>query len=467
MKLPLKRGGAALIFVIIFLIITAAAAAFIFYPSKFELERPLGFQVLDDGNILVTDGGGLLWEDKNSKVFIINRAGKVLWKYDSGLRFAHSAIKLKNSNILIPDTNNDRLVEVSPAGNTVWTSAQWSGGTGLLSVGSKIDYPNHVIEMGNGHFLLSDRFNSAVVETDRNGQVYRSYKGASKQHAPRELENGNIIIADSDNNRVIEVDKKGGIVWQFSRGLNWPRFARRLENNNTIISDSYGNRIIEVDYAGNTLFEYGKGILSMPYQAEQLPGGNILIADAQHSRLIEINRNKKIVWKYSTMNSLRRWLMMPLKLKNGGAELAGNDKMPKYWRRCDLIAPEGNKWERDTANAAEGRASFKLTSTEGPGKNKWWGQAIKTTGGGKAYFSCKIKTAGVKEGAGVSLNFVDRKGGILGGVNSKTFSADTEWTGIDIITPVPKGTVIVGISLSLIGEGTAWWDDVKYGKSLK
>src|SRR6056297_3186279 len=90
----------------------AAAVISLFFLLKqpdFHFQRALGFQILGSGNILVTDGGGYDWTNTGSKVFIINRKGEVLWKYEKGINFAHSAVKLKNKNILIPHTNNDRI----------------------------------------------------------------------------------------------------------------------------------------------------------------------------------------------------------------------------------------------------------------------------------------------------------------------------------------------------------------------
>ncbi|MCX7023351.1 MAG: hypothetical protein NT080_01875 [Spirochaetes bacterium] len=439
-----------------------ASLFFLWWFDDFEFQRALGFQVLPDGRILVTDGGGADFSDTGSKVFIIDRSGRVTWKAKTRLRFAHSAVMLSNGHVLVPDTNADRLVELDGAGKVAWTSQSWGGGTGLLSDGTKLDYPNHATELPNGHFLVSGRYNDLVFETDREGTVFWAFRGAKRQHAPRRLPDGNTLIADSDGNRIIEIDNSGAIVWSYSEGLNWPRFAQRLPDGNTLIADSDNDRILEVTPTGDVVFEYGRGVLSKPYQVEELPGGTILIADAQHGRLVEIDRTKKVVWTYRRRNLLKRWLSMPGILVNGGAEAVNGTGVPSDWVACDLLAPDAGVWTGDTVIKRSGHSSFSIRGNEGEGLNRFWGQYIKANAGETIVLRAYIKTESVAQGAGLSVNFVDRTGGIQGGVNSVAVSGDSDWKETVIIAPVPEGAAVIGVTLSLIGPGSAWWDDVTF-----
>lgn len=447
----------------LFLIAAVAGAAAAFYacvPAGFEFQRALGFQVLGDGTILVTDGGGADFSDTGSKVFVIDRKGRRLWRDSAGLRFAHSAVRLSNGNVLVPDTNADRLVELGPSGTPVWSSAEWGNGTGLLSDGTRLDYPNHAVELSGGRWLVSGRYNDRVFETDRSGTVYWSFGGTRKQHAPRRLANGNTLIADSDGNRIIEVDPDGQVVWQYAEGLAWPRFAQRLANGDTLITDSNHHRVLQVTSEGQVVFEYGQGVLATPYQAEELPGGTIMIADAQHGRLLEIDREKRIVWRYERKSPFRRWLAMPTRLENGGAE-DGTSGKPDSWIVCDLLGPDDAEWLRDEDARCEGSASFSIRAGSGQGLNRWWGQYVGTLKSGTVTLRARVRTRGVLQGAGISVTFVDARGGILGGANSGAVSGDTDWRELVIIAPSPRETAVLGVSLSLIGPGQAWWDDVR------
>lgn len=452
---------------VLFLALSVAALA-LYLPGSdgFFFQRALGFQVLPDGDFLVTDGGGADWSDRGSKVFIIDAGGRLRWLHEGDLHFAHSSIMLRNGNILVPDTNADRLVELDRSGATVWSSESWGGGTGRLSDGSRLDYPNYVEETAEGRFLVSSRYTSRVVETDRMGQVFWSYEGATKQHAPRRLANGNTLVADSSANRVVEVDRAGHVVWGYARGLDWPRFADRLANGDTLITDSNHNRVIEVTPGGEIVFEFGPGVLSAPYQAEGLSDGTILIADAQHGRLLKVDRSKRIVWKYERKRTpLVRWLALPAGLSNGGAEMAGSDGLVEGWIACDLTAPEDARWSRDSIVHAAGQASFRISAASGQGLNRWWGRYIRVMGRGSVSLSALVRTRGVSEGAGLSLNFIDARGGILGGANSPVVRGDSDWKQVAVVAPIPRGTALVGITLSLIGPGDAWWDEVGYTRN--
>lgn len=439
------------------------AAVFLFLllrEPSFHFQKALGFQLLDGGNILVTDGGGYKWGNSGSKVFIINRKGRILWLYE-GVAFAHSAIKLKNNNILIPDTNNDRIIEVDRDKNIVWSSESWGNGTGTLSDGTRIDYPNFVQELDNGRFLISSRFTDTVFEADRSGKVYWSYNKVKKQHSPRRLKNGNTLISDSDGNRVIEVNPEGKIVWYYDKGLSWPRHVFPAAENAVLIVDSNRDRVIKVNRKGEILFEFGHGILAKPYQAEETADGNIMIADAQHGKLLEVSPAGKVVWKYERSNRLGTFLKMPFYLKNGGAEIAGRDGLPKDWVKCDLVAPDGGVWSRDVQVKYSGEASFKIEGDGNEASNRFWAQYIKCLWGRRLIFKCRIKTQGVRFGAGASINFADKKGGLIGGVNSRTFRGDNDWTEININTSIPKGAAIAAVVLMNVGPGTAWWDDAE------
>jgi len=183
-----------------------------------------------------------------------------------------------------------------------------------------------------------------------------------------------------------------------------------------------------------------------------------------YPRLKAINREKEIVWKYSSKNPAAIWLKMPFKMKNAGAEKLDESMMPFGWRVCDMIAPDAGIWSVDKNVRYEGENSFKISGKGNYGINKFWGQYIKNIGGKKIKISFMIKTKDVKQGAGVSINFVDFKGGIIGGVNSKTFKGDNKWTEILILTQVPQKTAVIGVTLSLVGPGTAWWDAGKMEK---
>jgi hypothetical protein len=430
------------------------------------LERPLGVEEMPNGDLLVTDGGGADWQDHNSKVLIIGKDKKIKKVFRPGIRFAHSAIRLANGRILVPDTNNDRIIEIDPeTGAIIWTSETWNGGKGTLGDGSRFSYPNHVQELQGGRLLVSDRLNSRVIEIDHAGRIYWTFKGAHRQHAPIRLDNGNTLLADSDGNRIIEVDRAGKTVWEYSTGLRWPRAAVRLTNGNTLITDSMNNRILLVSSNGSLLMEKGKEFLSMPYETTPLRNGNFIVSDSMHSRLIEITPAGKIVWKYEDSGKVMRYFTTSSGLKNGGMETVSNGVVDG-WHVCDLISHNSGVWGSDGTTVHGGLKSVFITGRDVDYADiqKWWGQAIKVRSGQNIELSVFIKTRDVKGAAGVGITFIDDRGTLMGGINGQPVTATSDWQQCMIVSRVPKGAIVAGITLSLVGSGTAWFDDVTFKK---
>ena len=70
----------------------------------------------------------------------VNAVSEIVWRYAGDLRFAHSAKRLANGNTLIADTNNDRVIEVTPRATSSF-HRRVVGGTGRLSDGSHSPIP--------------------------------------------------------------------------------------------------------------------------------------------------------------------------------------------------------------------------------------------------------------------------------------------------------------------------------------
>jgi hypothetical protein len=108
------------------------------------LSLPTDVTRLPNGNTLITDGGD--WTGFGSEVIEVDAMGRMVWMYDEGLTFAHSAKLTVKGNILISDTTNNRIFEVNRDGKVVWTSESWRKGSGTLSDGSRFNYPNDAEE---------------------------------------------------------------------------------------------------------------------------------------------------------------------------------------------------------------------------------------------------------------------------------------------------------------------------------
>ena len=92
------------------------------------------------------------------------------------------------------------------------------GTTGTYGSGDNQLYkPISARELKNGNIIIADSYNHRVIEVTKSRQIVWQYgttgtygSGDNQLYNPfsaRELKNGNIIIADFSNHRVIEVTK--------------------------------------------------------------------------------------------------------------------------------------------------------------------------------------------------------------------------------------------------------------------
>src|SRR4030042_4377079 len=77
-----------------------------------NVEMPLAVERLPNGNTLIADGGD--HAGFGSEIVEVDPVGTIVWNYNKGLKFAHSARRMAKGNTLITDTTNNRLLEVTP-----------------------------------------------------------------------------------------------------------------------------------------------------------------------------------------------------------------------------------------------------------------------------------------------------------------------------------------------------------------
>jgi hypothetical protein len=234
-------------------------------------------------------------------------------------------------NILIADQLNNRVIEVTRAGDLVWTFGDGSSVAGPTSVvapndAERLDHGRTLIAAGGGSPSCGPTMNcddSRVIIVEASGGIAWTYgqpgvlgSGVAQLRTPVAavmLASANVLITDSGNHRVIEVAPNKTIAWQYGQTgvmglganqLSGPSSAERLPSSHTLIADSANNRVIEVDLSGKLIWQHPAAIdlaqLSSPAFASRLPNGNTLIADSLNSRVIEVTPKHDIAWSYVT-----------------------------------------------------------------------------------------------------------------------------------------------------------------------
>jgi hypothetical protein len=168
--------------------------------------------------------------------------------------------------VLIADQANQRIIVVDLfSKNIVWQY----GTTGVAGNGpNQLNNPNSGEVLENGHILIADENNNRAIEVTPAGNIVKTFTiggTASGVAFASRLRDGHTLITDANNNRVVEVDANDKIVWQYvtntQPGSNpnpLPTRGVRLRNGNTLISDQFNNRVIEVTKSGQIVFTQGQ-----------------------------------------------------------------------------------------------------------------------------------------------------------------------------------------------------------------
>ncbi len=429
------------------------------------LTLPTDVTRLPNGNTLITDGGD--WAGFGSEVIEVDPMGRMVWMYEEGLIFAHSAKLTSRGNILITDTTNNRIIEVNREGKLVWTSESWRGGLGTLSDGSWFSYPNDAEETPDGRILVSDRNNDRVVEFDRDGKIYWVYDRLIRPHNADRLPNGNTMVADSEANIVKEIDPQGKMVWSYGDGstktLHWPRDADRLPNGNTLIADSKNHRIVEVDRRGKTVWMYYTLSPSHPYDVDPLPNGNILVSNQFFHAAMEIDRSGNVTWIF---RNFRRVKPIPPKLLNPGFEEEAYPEAgyPLGWWTCNLISEGGGKtfWDSQVAHSEKRSVAIEYDRSG----SIWWQQTVQVKGGRPYKLSTYIKTQEVEKFAQIQLAFLDGWGGFIQELKAlpgtTAMKGTNEWSLSELEVRSPENATAVDLRCLITGHGKVWFDDLNF-----
>lgn len=425
------------------------------------LEWPNGVERLSNGNTLIADGGDIT--GLGSEAVEVDPLGNIVWQYDDGggLFFLHSARLLKNNNILMTDTSNDRVIEVNRDKQIVFTTEDWGNGTGTLNDGSHLAYPNDARELREGILLITDRCNDRCLKVNRQGEVIWQFSGDMlRPHNATSLPDGNVLICDSDRNRILEISPAKEIVWSYGDGgmemLNWPRAAVRLDNNNTVICDSKNSRVIEITPDGEVVWKYEVDYFSKFYDIQVLGNGNVLVSDTQHHQVIEVDPSGNYQWLYRNF----RLLGIEPQLKNGFFKERNKEGLPSHWNFAKLISETGGKLIWDDENRPYPCPGLEYNNNG----FLYLQQLVAVTPNCHYKLAGKIKTDSVKGSCSFQMCFLDKYGGQIYDMEDipkgDLYIGDNDWMLDTIEATAPKNASCLELRLTINGTGKVWFKDI-------
>jgi outer membrane protein assembly factor BamB len=213
------------------------------------------------------------------------------------------------------------VIEVTPQGTIAWQFGQ----KGKLGNGPKhLANPRSAERLTNGHTLIADQSNKRIIEVSMAGEIVWSYEGSGQRlQAPTYatmLANGNLLIVDWGGHVVYEVTTKGKTVWSYGQfgasgaeiGLLFhPEHAYRLPSGNTMIADTQNHRLIEVSPTGEIVWQYGGGQqflprvgrfgmqFATPIAGWRLPNGHVVVQHAGKGHVVEVDKDLNILFQFA------------------------------------------------------------------------------------------------------------------------------------------------------------------------
>jgi hypothetical protein len=455
-----------------------AAQSFMYLPFS-AVQEP-------NGDLLIADAGN--WDESGAKIVEMTPQGKPIWVYTGGLNFPHSAYPVGKNDILISDTNNDRVIMINRQGKTIWSTDNLGGGHGYLgqgkfSDGGRLEYPNDAVEEPNNDILISSRLNSTVWEINKSGHVdWKCNKFMFRQHRSRLDANGNLVVADSDNARVLIINHAcnkilfdyGGTDAHGNYNIIWPRSFNPLPNGNYLIGDSVHNRVIEINPQKQIVQQWPN--LPLPAYLWTMKNGNILLGDSNNHGAVELSPGGQLVRSYPTTDHTS----LSSTLVNGGFEIS----QPHAWLKGDLLnetLPPGTQADMtyDTKVKHTGKSSGRISwLSSKPHLFLFYEQDIAVQAGRTYTFTGWLKTKNVLPCSGCDFGKGTQPGDsavyVIQFIKPGPYTppaaqivgipttGTTPWTSHTQSVVIPPGVTGVRIQAVLYGKGTAWFDDVSF-----
>jgi hypothetical protein len=215
------------------------------------LQNPLDVQFLPGDRVLVVEPGAMRVNERDSK-------GAIVWTKQLVNTMPFSCQRLRNGNTFV--ACNNRLVEVQPGGNEVFTFSRpapdivaaqrlRNGQTAFVTntgtytrldaAGKEVknirfaaqnqQFNYGVVQILPDDHVLTAQFagTSKLVEYDGDGKAVREIPVPAPPSGVMRLPNGHTVVASLSSQRVIQVDPSGKVVWEYKDPTVKPWRARR------------------------------------------------------------------------------------------------------------------------------------------------------------------------------------------------------------------------------------------------
>jgi hypothetical protein len=221
--------------------------------------------------------------------------------------------------VLIADSDNNRLLEVSPTGHILWEFPR----PGDLAPGQTFKTPDDAFFAAGGHQIVATQeedFVISVIDLSSNHITYRYGQPGIPGSGPNQLNNpddalmtrsGRILVADIKNCRLLAIQPPGhqiveqlgqtGVcVHQPNATFGSPNGRFPMRNGDTVVTEINGDWIDVLSPGGQVLSSANAPGFTYPSDTNEVKPGVFLSADFTDPGAIEtFTPTGQLLWRYA------------------------------------------------------------------------------------------------------------------------------------------------------------------------
>jgi DNA-binding beta-propeller fold protein YncE len=225
--------------------------------------------------------------------------------------------------ILVADEDNNRLVEISPAGQVLWQFPR----PGDLAPGQTFERPDDAFFSPDGTQIIAtqeENFTVTLIDVATHKIVWRYGQPGVHGSGPNRLwnpddavvmPNGDVLISDIKNCRIIVVAKGGQAVVRIYGQVGScyhnpplrfgsPNGAFPLQNGNWLVTEINGDWVSEIAPGGKVLWSTHPPGVAYPSDTNEIGPNRYLTVDYSFpGQVVIFDRSGRTIWRYRPTGS--------------------------------------------------------------------------------------------------------------------------------------------------------------------